>query len=80
MDVAGQKKRLYLMLAICGVCTLSALAGIVGNMVFGVAWMVWWFLGSLLVGFAAQGWLMLGLAKAAKELKHQGPESGSAES
>jgi hypothetical protein len=30
---------------------------------FHIRWMMWVFLGALLAGFAAQGWLIMGLRK-----------------
>ena len=51
------------MLAIDAVCFLVALAAIVGDLSFHIAWLGWVFAGAVLAGFAAQGWLIAGLAR-----------------
>jgi len=63
IDVARQRRRLIIMVAIDGVCFAIALAAMAGNMVFHIGWMMWVFLAALLAGFAAQGWLIAGLRK-----------------
>jgi hypothetical protein len=66
-DAQIQQRRLIIVLAINGVCSLTALAGIIGSMGYGVAWMNWLFLGSLLVGFGSQCWLIIGFLKGKKQ-------------
>ena len=62
IDIARQRRRLMTMLAIDAVCFLVALAAIVGDLSFHIAWLGWVFAGAVLAGFAAQGWLIAGLA------------------
>ena len=61
VDVARQRRRLLVMVAVDGVCLLVAMGALVGDMGFHVRWMMWVFLAALLAGFAAQGWLIMGL-------------------
>ena len=63
IDVARQRRRLFVMVAIDGVCLLVAMGALVGDMGFHIHWMMWVFLGALLAGFGAQGWLIMGLRK-----------------
>lgn len=62
IDVARQRRRLMIMLAVDAVCFLVALAAIVGDLSFHIRWLGWVFGGAMVAGFAAQGWLIAGLA------------------
>ena len=62
-DVLVQQRRLFITLAVNGVCALAAVAGIVGGLVFHVGWMNWMFVAALVVGFGAQTWLIVGFLK-----------------
>jgi len=63
IDVARQKRRLFVMVAIDVVCLLVAMVALVGDMGFHIHWMMWVFLAAMLAGFGAQGWLIAGLRK-----------------
>jgi hypothetical protein len=63
IDVALQRRRLFVMVATDLVCLLIAMGALVGDMGFHIRWMMWVFLGALLAGFAAQGWLVAGLRR-----------------
>ena len=63
MDVARQRRRLAIALAITGVCLAVALAALVGVFSFHIGWLIWVFAAALLAGFGSHGWLMLGLVR-----------------
>ena len=63
MDLALQRRRLIITLAITGGSLAVALGAIVATFGFHQAWGMWLFAGALLVGFASHGWLMLGVAR-----------------
>ena len=63
IDVAAQRRRLMIMIAIDAVCVVVALVAIVGALGFHVKWMLGLFVLAVLAGFGAQVWLMLGLMK-----------------
>ncbi len=62
MNVAAQKRRLAIALGIVAVCALVAAAAFLG--VLPVAWRTGAFVAALVGGFAAQGWLIWGMARA----------------
>jgi hypothetical protein len=62
IDVPRQRRRLIAMVIVDGICFAVALAAIVGDFGFHVVWMRWLFLGAVVAGFVAQGWLIAGLA------------------
>ena len=63
IDVARQRRRLMIMVAIDAVCFLIAMAAMIGNIGFHIGWLMWVFLAALLAGFGAQGWLIAGLRR-----------------
>jgi len=71
IDVAAQRRRLMIMIAIDAVCVLVAMVAIIGALGFHVGWMLGLFVLAVLVGFGAQVWLMLGLRQG-----KAGPNSG----
>ena len=71
IDVAAQRRRLMIMIAIDAVCVVVALVAIVGALGFHVKWMLGLFVLAVLAGFGAQVWLMLGLMQ-----NEAGPKSG----
>jgi hypothetical protein len=62
IDVARQRRRLVTMVVVDGICFLIAFAAIVADFGFHIGWMRWVFLGAVVAGFLAQGWLIAGLA------------------
>ena len=63
MDLALQRRRLYITLGITAVALVVAMAAVVASFGFHLAWGMWLFGGAILVGFASHGWLMLGMAR-----------------
>ena len=63
MNIALQKRRLYIALTLTGVCIAVALVAIVGSFSFHIGWMMWVFAGAILAGFASHGWLMVGVLR-----------------
>ena len=71
IDVAAQRRRLMIMIAIDAVCVVVALVAIIGALSYHVGWMLGLFVLAVLVGFGAQVWLVLGLREG-----KAGPKSG----
>ena len=71
IDVAVQRRRLMIMIAIDAVCVVVALVAIVGALGLHVKWLLGLFVLAVLAGFGAQVWLMLGLIQ-----NGAGPKSG----
>jgi hypothetical protein len=63
MDVALQRRRLFVALAITAAALIVALAGVVASFGLHLAWGMWVFAAAILVGFGSHGWLMLGVAR-----------------
>lgn len=61
--IALQRKRLMRMIAIDAVCVLIAIGAVIGYLSFRVAWMGGLFAAAVIAGFAAQIWLVVGLAR-----------------
>jgi hypothetical protein len=67
MDVSSQRRRLIITLAINGVAAMAAIAGIIGGLGYGIAWMNGLFFVALAAGFGAQAWLILGFMRQRRE-------------
>ena len=63
MDLALQRRRLYITLGATAVALIVALIAIVASFGFHEAWGMWLFGGAILAGFASHGWLMLGVLR-----------------
>jgi hypothetical protein len=63
MDLAIQKRRLALTIAINALSVLIAVAAAVGALGYHVGWLIWIFGAALCAGFAAQSWLIVGLLR-----------------
>ncbi|MEJ0065936.1 MAG: hypothetical protein WDM85_11345 [Caulobacteraceae bacterium] len=63
MDLALQRRRLYITLAITTVALVVALIAVVAGLGFHLAWGMWLFAAAILAGFASHGWLMLGVLR-----------------
>jgi uncharacterized membrane protein YdbT with pleckstrin-like domain len=61
MDLALQRRRFFIAMAITVAALVVALAAAVGMFGLHLAWAIWVFAAALLVGFASHAWLMLGL-------------------
>ena len=66
MDVALQRRRLFIALAVTAVALIVALAAIVASFGFHAAWGMWLFVAAIVVGFGSHGWLILGVARERK--------------
>ena len=63
MNLARQRRRLFIALAITAGALIVALAGVVASLGFHLAWGMWLFAAAILTGFGSHGWLMLGVAR-----------------
>ena len=63
MDLALQRRRLYITLGATGVALIVALVAVVASFGFHQAWGMWLFAAAILAGFASHGWLMLGVLR-----------------
>ncbi|HEY5107791.1 MAG TPA: hypothetical protein VII73_13645 [Caulobacteraceae bacterium] len=61
MNVPHLKRRLAIAMAINVVCAIVALAAIAAAFAFHVGALIWLIGAAVIVGFGAQGWLILGL-------------------
>jgi hypothetical protein len=66
MNVALQRRRLFIALGVTAVALILALAAIVASFAFHAAWGLWLFAAAMLVGFGSHGWLILGVARERK--------------
>ncbi len=66
MNIALQRRRLYIALAVTAVALVIAMAAVVATFGFHAAWGMWLFLAAILVGFGSHGWLILGVARERK--------------
>ena len=66
MDVALQRRRLWIALGVTAAALVVAMVAIVASFRFHLAWGMWLFAGALLVGFGSHAWLMLGVARERK--------------
>ena len=58
--------RFMIMVGVNAVCVLIATAALVGDLRFHLAWGLPIFAGSVVIGFAAQIWFIVGLARAGR--------------
>jgi hypothetical protein len=63
MDLAQQRRRLFITLAITAAALIVALGGIVVDFRMHQPWGMWVFVAAILIGFGSHGWLMLGVAR-----------------
>ncbi|HEY2706635.1 MAG TPA: hypothetical protein VGI95_01165 [Caulobacteraceae bacterium] len=63
MDIALQRRRLYITLAVTAGALIVALIGFVVMFGLHLAWGVWLFAAAILAGFGSHGWLMLGVLR-----------------
>jgi hypothetical protein len=63
MNLALQRRRLFIMMAITAASLVVALVGVVATFGFHVAWGVWLFVAAIVAGFGSHGWLMLGVLR-----------------
>jgi hypothetical protein len=63
MNLALQRRRLFITMAITTGSLIVALVAVVATFGFHQRWGMWLFGGAIAVGFASHGWLMLGVAR-----------------
>ena len=63
MDLALQRRRLWITLAITAGALIVALVGFAAMLSAHARWGVWLFGAAIVVGFASHGWLMLGVLR-----------------
>jgi hypothetical protein len=63
MNVALQRRRLWIALGVTAAALVVALAAIVASFGFHRPWGMWLFAAAILAGFGSHGWLMLGVAR-----------------
>ena len=63
MNLALQRRRLFITMAITALALIAALAAVVATFGFHTGWGAWLFAGAMLIGFASHGWLMLGVLR-----------------
>ena len=63
MDLALQRRRLFITLAVTAGALIAALVGVIASFGLHLGWGVWLFALAMLVGFGSHGWLMLGVLR-----------------
>jgi hypothetical protein len=63
MNLALQRRRLFITMAITTASLIVAMAAVVATFGFHLAWGIWLFGAAIVVGFASHAWLMLGVAR-----------------
>ena len=66
MDVALQRRRLFIALGVTAAALVVALAAIVASFAFRAPWGLWLFAAAILVGFGSHAWLIVGVARERK--------------
>jgi hypothetical protein len=66
MDIALQRRRLFIALGVTAVALVIAMAAVVATFAFHAAWGMWLFVAAILIGFGSHGWLILGVAREKK--------------
>ena len=66
MDIALQRRRLFIALGVTAVAIVIAMAAVVATFGFHAAWGMWLFVAAILIGFGSHGWLILGVARERK--------------
>ena len=63
MNLALQRRRLFITMAITAGSLIAAMVAVVATFGFHLAWGIWLFGGAIVAGFASHGWLMLGVLR-----------------
>jgi hypothetical protein len=63
MNVALQKRRLWIALGVTAAAVLVALAAVTASFAYHAAWGMWLFAAAIVVGFGSHGWLIAGVAR-----------------
>jgi hypothetical protein len=63
MNVALQKRRLWIALGVTGGAVLVALVAVTASFAYHAPWGLWLFAAAILVGFGSHAWLIVGVAR-----------------
>jgi hypothetical protein len=63
MDVALQRRRLYIALGVTAAALIVASIAIAASFAFRAAWGIWLFVAAIVAGFGSHAWLILGVAR-----------------
>ena len=63
MDIALQRRRLFIALGVTAVAIVIAMAAVVATFGFHAAWGMWLFVAAMLIGFGSHAWLIIGAAR-----------------
>jgi phosphatidylserine synthase len=63
MNLAHQRRRLFLAMGITAGALIVAMIAIVASFAFHAPWGLWLFAAAILAGFASHGWLMVGVLR-----------------
>jgi hypothetical protein len=63
VNVALQRRRLFIALGVTAAALIVAMVAIVASLAFRAPWGMWLFVGAVVAGFASHGWLILGVAR-----------------
>ena len=66
MDIALQRRRLFIALGVTAVALVIAMAALVATFALHAPWGLWLFVAAILIGFGSHGWLILGVAREKK--------------
>jgi hypothetical protein len=66
MDVALQRRRLFIALGATAVALIVAAVAIAASFAFHAAWGMWLFVAAIVGGFGSHAWLILGVARERK--------------
>ncbi len=63
MNIALQRKRLFIALGATAVALIVAAIAIAASFAFHAAWGMWLFVAAIVIGFGSHAWLILGVAR-----------------
>ena len=66
MNVALQRRRLFIALGVTAVALIVAAIAIAASFAFHAAWGMWLFVAAMVAGFGSHAWLILGVARERK--------------
>lgn len=66
MNVALQRRRLFIALGVTAGALIVAAIAVVASLSFHAAWGMWLFVAAMVAGFGSHAWLILGVARERK--------------
>ena len=66
MDIARQRRRLFIALGVTAAALIVAAIAIAASFAFHAAWGMWLFVAAIVAGFGSHAWLILGVARERK--------------